>query len=224
MPSPQAVIFDIDGTLLDSVDFHAMAWVDALSDYGHQVPFDDVRRQIGKGGDQLLPVFLTAEELARQGKALEAHRAVILKQRYLPRMKPFPQVRTLLERVRADGKLIALASSANEDEVAIYRKIAGIDDLIDVQTSADDADRSKPCPDIFEAAAQRLAGVTPDRMIAIGDTPYDAEAAAKAGIRTIGMLCGGWSADDLQAAGCVTVYQDPADLLARYEASPLGSS
>jgi HAD superfamily hydrolase (TIGR01509 family) len=188
------------------------------------VPFDNVRRQIGKGGDQLLPVFLTAAELARQGKDLEAHRAVILKQRYLPRMKPFPQVRALFERVRADGKQIALASSANEDEVAIYRTIAGIDDLVDAQTSADDADRSKPCPDIFEAVAQRLAGVAPNRMIAIGDTPYNAEAAAKAGIRTIGMLCGGWSADELRAAGCVTVYQDPADLLARYEASPLSSS
>jgi HAD superfamily hydrolase (TIGR01549 family) len=223
-PSPQAVIFDVDGTLLDSVDFHAMAWVDALSDFGHLVPFAAVRREIGKGGDQLLPVFLNADELSKEGKALEAHRAVILKQRYLPRMQAFPKVRALFERVRVDRKKIALASSANADEVAVYRKIAKIDDLIDVQTSADDADRSKPCPDIFQAVAQRLGGVALERMIAIGDTPYDAQAAGKAGIRTIGMLSGGWSADELQDAGCVAVYDNPADLLARYGASPIGNS
>src|SRR4051812_33806435 len=101
-PSLQAVIFDIDGTLLDSVDLHAQAWVDAFSDYGHQVKFSDVRRQIGKGGDQLLPVFLSREEIAARGDELEAYRGAILKRRYLPLMKPFPKVRELLEKVRSD--------------------------------------------------------------------------------------------------------------------------
>jgi HAD superfamily hydrolase (TIGR01509 family) len=219
--APQAVIFDVDGTLLDSVDMHAMSWVDAFHDYGHQVRFEEVRRQIGKGGDQLMPVFMTAEEIDKYGEALEAHRGMVLKERYLPLITPFRGVRALFERLRADGKQIALASSAREDELAIYRKIANIEGLIDVETSSDDAKRSKPYPDIFQATLERLGGGSPDRMIAVGDTPYDAEAAAKAGMRTIGLLCGGWSAEDLKRSGCIAVYKDPAELLALYAASPL---
>jgi HAD superfamily hydrolase (TIGR01549 family) len=219
--APEAVIFDVDGTLLDSVDVHATSWVDAFHDYGHQVRFEEVRRQIGKGGDQLMPVFMTAEEIDDYGEALEAHRGIVLKERYLPLITPFRGERALFERLRADGKQIALASSANKDELAIYKRIANIEGLIDVETSSDDAERSKPHPDIFRAALERLGGGSPDRMIAVGDTPYDAEAAAKAGMRTIGLLCGGWSAEDLKRSGCVAVYKDPAELLALYAASPL---
>jgi HAD superfamily hydrolase (TIGR01509 family) len=219
--APRIVIFDVDGTLIDSVDQHARAWVDALSDYGHQVRFEDVRRQIGKGGDQLMPVFLSASELADHGKDLESHRARILRDRYLPTIRPFPQVRALVERVRAAGKRIALASSAKADELAAYEKIANIADLIDVETSSDDADRSKPCPDIFEAVLRRFEVKDPGHAIAVGDTPYDAEAAAAAGIRTIGLLCGGWPENDLRDAGCIAVYRDAADLMARFARSPI---
>lgn len=214
---PHAVIFDVDGTLLDSVDLHAKAWVDALSDYGHRVAFDEVRRQIGKGGDQLLPVFLSAREIDASGKSLQAHRAEILKQRYLLLMKPFAGVRQLLERVRKDGIPVALASSASKEELGAYKKILDITDLVDVETSSDDADRSKPHPDIFEAVLGRLDDPSPGNMIAIGDTPYDAEAAGRAGIPIIGVLCGGWSEDDLRRAGCRAVYEDPSDLLANFE-------
>jgi HAD superfamily hydrolase (TIGR01509 family) len=219
--SPQAVLFDVDGTLIDSVDEHAMAWVDAFHAFGHRVPFEEVRRQIGKGGDQLMPVFMTRKELDEYGDDLDAERGRILKNKYLPLMRPFPDVRALLERVRADGKQVALASSATRDDLATYKKIANIEDLVDVETSSDDAKRSKPHPDIFQAALDRLGSVRADRTIAVGDTPYDAEAAAKAGIRTIGMLCGGWSKDDLTRAGCIAVFKHPADLLALYESSPL---
>lgn len=225
MPSqktaPEAVIFDVDGTLLDSVDVHAMSWVDAFHDYGHQVRFEEVRRQIGKGGDQLMPVFMTRKEIDEYGEELEAHRGRILKKKYLPLIRPFPDVRALLERVRADGKQVALASSATRDDLATYKKIANIEDLVDVETSSDDAKRSKPHPDIFQAALDRLGSVRADHTIAVGDTPYDAEAAAKAGIRTIGVLCGGWSGDDLTRAGCIAVYKHPAELLALYGSSPL---
>jgi len=213
----RAVIFDIDGTLLDSVDQHAKAWVDAFSDSGHRVAFEDVRRQIGKGGDQLLPEFLSVEEIAARGEALESHRGAILKERYLPLMKPFAGVRALLERVRNDGAKVALASSAKQDEVKLYKKILNIADLIDVETSSDDAEQSKPHPDIFEAVVKRLKGLSPQQMVAIGDTPYDAEAAGKAGIPTIGVRCGGWDEDDLRRAGCIAVYDDPADLLAQFD-------
>ena len=222
--APHAVIFDVDGTLLNSVDFHARAWVDAFAVFGHSVPFDKVRRQIGKGGDQLMPVFLAREDIERQGEALEAHRGELLKARYLPLFHAFPRVRDLVERVLADGMEVALGSSAKKDELARYKQIAEIDDLIGAETSSDDAERSKPYPDIFEAALARLHVTDRGRVLVVGDTPYDAEAAAKAGLRTIGLRCGGWSKEDLLAAGCVAVFDDPADLLARYENSPLGSN
>jgi HAD superfamily hydrolase (TIGR01509 family) len=227
MPSeqvaPKAVIFDVDGTLIDSVDLHAKAWVLAFQDYDHKVRFEEVRKQIGKGGDQLMPVFLSKEEIERIGKGLEARRGAILKERYLTRITAFPAVRELFQRLIADGKQIALASSAKEDELAQYKEIANISDLIDAETSSDDAEKSKPHPDIFHAALARLTNKSPDRTIVVGDTPYDAEAATKAGLRTIGLLCGGWSEDELRWSGCIAVFKDPADLLARYSQSPLGA-
>jgi HAD superfamily hydrolase (TIGR01549 family) len=218
---PKAVIFDVDGTLVDSVDLHAEAWRDAFRDFGHEVGFQDVRDQIGKGGDQLMPVFLSKDELERKGQALEEHRGRILRERYLPRVTAFPLVRDLFERLQRDGKRIALASSAKEDELEIYKKVAQIDDLIQTETSSDDADKSKPHPDIFEAAMKRLGDVGPEDVIVIGDTPYDAEAAGKAGLRTIGVLCGGFPEEDLRKAGCIAIYKDPADLLAQYDRSPI---
>src|SRR5690349_12207767 len=146
-----SVLFDVDGTLIDSVDAHARAWMEALRKWGHDVPFDAVRRQIGKGGDQLMPVFLSGEEIERIGEELQAWRGRLFKERYLPHLKAFPRVRALLERLIADGKRIGLASSAPEDELAQYKEIADIADLVGSQAAADDADRSKPHPDIFQA-------------------------------------------------------------------------
>ena len=218
---PQAIIFDVDGTLIDSVDQHARAWVNAFRDFGHEVAFEDVRGQIGKGGDQFLPVFLSEEQVAEKGEALEKHRGQILKERYLPDITGFPMVRELFERLRSDGKQVVLASSAKADELETYKELAGISDLIDAETSSDDAERSKPHPDIFLAALERLGDLRPEDVLVVGDTPYDAEAAGKAGLRTIGLLCGGFPEQGLRDAGCIAVYQDPADLLAQYDASTL---
>jgi len=212
----QVIVFDVDGTLLDSVDLHAKAWVDAFADYGHRLQLEDIRGQIGKGGDQLLPAFLTPEEIASRGEELEAHRAKLLKQRYLPLMKPFPKVRELLERVRNDGKKVALASSAKKDELEIYKEILNVEDLIDIETSSDDAEKSKPHADIFQAVLKRLGNAKPGNLLAVGDTAYDAQAAEQAGIRIVGLLSGGWSEKELRKAGCFAVYRDPADLLVRY--------
>jgi HAD superfamily hydrolase (TIGR01509 family) len=164
--------------------------VEAFQHYGQQVRFEDARRHIGKGGDQLLPVFLSKQEINDFGQELEKYRGQIFKERYLPRVTAFPGVRALMERLRADGKRVALASSAKQDELARYKEIANIGDLIEVETTSDDAESSKPQPDIFLVALKRL-GVSPQRILVVGDTPYDAQAAAKAGMRTIGLLCGG---------------------------------
>ena len=217
----KAVIFDVDGTLIDSVDLHAKAWQDAFSEYGCEISFDDIRNQIGKGGDQLMPVFLNQDDLEAFGEELEERRGVILKERYLPKVRAFPGVRALFEHLRAKHVNIALASSAKEDELEFYKKVADIEEVIDAQTSSDDAESSKPNPDIFLAALDRLGKPDPVSVIVVGDTPYDAEAAGKAGLRTIGLLCGGFPEDGLREAGCIAIYQDPADLLAHYRASPL---
>ena len=216
----QAAIFDIDGTLLDSVDFHANAWQRVFLNHGRDIPFEQIRSQIGKGGDQLLPVFFSEEEIEKSGKAMEDERGKIFKAEYLPKVKPFPGVKLLFERLRGDGYKIALASSATKKECEHYAKLLEIDDLIDIGTSTDDAEKSKPHPDIFQAAVAKLSGVPTGTCLVIGDTPYDAEAAAKIGIKTIGVLCGGFPEADLRRAGAEAIFRDPEDLLARYDESP----
>jgi HAD superfamily hydrolase (TIGR01509 family) len=216
----KAAIFDIDGTLVDSVDIHAEVWQRVLADFGKKISFADVRRQIGKGSDTLLPEFLTKEELEQKGKEISEYRAELFKREYLSRVRPFPKVADLLRRIRREGIRVALASSSKADEVAYYKKLCGIEDLMDAETSADEAENSKPYPDIFEAALGKLPGVTPAEALAVGDTPYDAEAAAKSGIRTIGLLSGGFPEEDLRKAGVIAIYRDCADLLERFESSP----
>ena len=213
----KALIFDVDGTLVDSVAIHAKAWQEAFDEFGHAVAFEDLRGQIGKGGDELMPVFLSEEEIKATGEKLKARRSDILTGKYLPKIKAFPKVRALFERLREDGITIALASSAKAEEVQIYKQRADIVDLVETETSTDDVARAKPHGDIFQAALDRLPGVGPSDAIVIGDTPYDAQAAEKVGLRTIGVLSGGFSERLLREAGCFAIYRDVADMLARYD-------
>jgi HAD superfamily hydrolase (TIGR01509 family) len=213
----KAVIFDVDGTLVDSVDLHAKAWQETFQHFGHECPFDQVRMQIGKGGDQLMPVFLSAEEVASRGKQIEEYRGDLFRNKYLSQVKPFPRVRELFERLLADDFRIALASSAKSTELQTYKEIAQIADLLETETSSEDADRSKPHPDIFLSAVKQLGQVLPQECVVVGDSPYDAEAAGKAGITAIGVLCGGFAEHDLRGAGFKEIYKDPADMLQRYE-------
>jgi HAD superfamily hydrolase (TIGR01509 family) len=186
------------------------------------VTFEEVRSQIGKGGDQLIPVFLSEADRHDHGKEMEEWRGKLFKSTYLSLIRPFSAVPELLRRVRAAGIRVAVASSAKASELEVYLKIACIKDLVDAATSSEDVERSKPAPDIFQVALKKL-GIDGADAVAIGDTPYDAEAAGKAGISTIGMLCGGFRESDLRESGCVAVYPGPAALLACFGASPLGS-
>ena len=216
----KVAIFDVDGTLLDSVDLHAMAWHEAMLRFGHDVSFEQARSQIGKGGDKLIPFFLSEDEQRDHGKELDSWRSEHFKTRYLPLVRPFSAVPDLLRRSRDAGLLIAVASSAKKDELEKYLDIAGIRKLTDQTMSSEDVDESKPAPDIFEAVLEKLV-IEGRNAVAIGDTPYDAEAARKAGIRTIGVLCGGFPEDELRNAGCAEVYSGPAALLACFERSLL---
>lgn len=220
----KAVIFDVDGTLVDTVDLHAQAWQKAFKEYGYEVPYDQVRHQIGKGTDQLLPVFLSQEDSERVGDRINDFRLEIYQQQMLPQVRPFEKVRELFERLKADGKKILLASSAEREILDTYKQLLQIEDLTDSATSSDDAEKSKPEPDIFQAALEKLEGITAEEAIVIGDTPYDAQAANKTDLLTIGVLCGGFSEAELREAGCIAIYRDPADLLAHYEQSPLAQS
>jgi phosphoglycolate phosphatase-like HAD superfamily hydrolase len=210
---PRTAIFDLDGTLLDSVDLHAIAWHEAMVKFGHSVSFEQARSQIGKGGDKLIPVFLSEEAQRDHGQELDAWRSEHFKAKYLPLIRPFSAVPDLLKRSRAAGLKIAIASSAKKDELEKYLDIAGITKLVDATTSSDDVAESKPEPDIFEVVLKKLK-VDGEDAVAIGDSPYDAEAAGKATVKTIGVLCGGFTEKELRTSGCIDVYPGPAALFA----------
>ena len=213
----KAVIFDVEGTLVDNVDLHANAWREAFRHFGHEIPLEAMRHQIGKAGNQLLPVFLSHEELYRRGEAIEKYRREIYKNRYLRQARAFPRVRELFARIKALGQHTALVSSCKSDEPQTYKKLAEIDDLVTTEIMAGDTEKSKQDPDIFRVVLDRLEAIEPAEAIVVGDSPYDAQGAAKIGLRTVGLLCGGFSEDQLRAAGCVAIFSDPADLLDRYD-------
>jgi HAD superfamily hydrolase (TIGR01509 family) len=217
----RAAIFDLDGTLVDSNDLHVQAWQETFRNFGKEIPEEELRTQIGKGGDQYLPVFLSEREMREIGKQVDEFRGGIFKEKYLALVRPFPRVRELLERVRNEGKKIALASSGKADEVEHYQKLIGIEGLVDCQTTADDVAHSKPKADVFITALRLLGHLAPDQAVAIGDTPYDIEAAKKIDLSTIALLCGGFPEDDLRDAGAIAIFRDPADLLEHYYQSPL---
>lgn len=219
-----AAIFDLDGTLVDSNDLHVEAWRETFRHFGKEIPCADLRKQIGKGGDNYLPEFLNAREMREIAKEVEAFRGELFQRKYLPRVQPFPRVRELFERLRADGKKIALASSGVTDEVAHYRKLLHIEDLVDCQTTKDDVAHSKPASDIFVAVLKLLGNVPAENAIAIGDTPYDVQAAKKLELATIALRCGGFPEDELRASGASAIFDAPADLLENYERSPLAGS
>ena len=216
----QALLCDIDGTLVQSNWLHAAAWKDAFAGASIQVELEDVRRQIGKGGDTLVPVFVPWWRRKAIEEPLKAYRKFIFHQDYLHQVEPLPKVRDFLIRLKQAGIRLSLASSADQEDLAIYKKLTHIEDLIEEESSADDADKSKPNPDIFIATLKKL-GVEPKHALALGDTPYDAEAAGKAGVWTIGVTTGGWSEKDLLEAGCIEVYKDVADLLENFDRSAL---
>ena len=221
MPA-EAVLFDVDGTLVDSVDLHARAWQEAFEHFGIRIPYEAIRAQIGKGGDELMKALLRPEGLKRHGEKIDAYRSDLYKRKYLKAVRCFPRVCDLFQELRRRNMRIALASSAKRDELSRYEKLCEIDDLVEIETSGDDAERSKPHPDILGVALERLGpGTAKDRVYMIGDSPWDAVAATRLGVRTIGVLCGGFPEADLRKAGCVAIYRDPADLLARLDESPI---
>jgi len=216
MPELAAVLLDVDGTLLDSNDAHARAWVEALREQGVFASTERIRWLIGMGGDKILPQVAQVEADSDLGQRINTRRREIFLQHHLMDCRPFRGARALLLRLRDDGRRCVITSSAQPPELGPLLQQAGIADLIDKTAQAAE---SKPDPDIV-CAALRRAGVAPDQAIMLGDTPYDVEAALGAGVSTIALRCGGWDEDSLQ--GACAIFADPADLLKHYARSPLG--
>ncbi len=216
----KAVLCDIDGTLVQSNWLHAEAWQVAFGAMGIHLELDVLRRQIGKGGDELIPVFVPWWKQDAVAEPLKTFRRHVFQHGLRQQVEPIPGVRDLLLRMRAAGIKVALATSSANDDLEIMKRVAHIEDLIDKETTSEDTKRAKPHPDIFAVALKKL-DLDCSECIALGDTPYDAESAGRAGVRTIGVTTGGWSREDLLAAGCVEVYDGAADLLANFERSAL---
>lgn len=212
-----AVIFDIDGTLVNSVDLHARAWQEAFDHFGKQVAFEAVRAQIGKGGDQLLPHFLAPRELSAIGDKLEKFRGDIFRRQYLRDVRAFPKVRELFERLKGDGVKIALASSANAQDLKHYVEVARIGDLIEATTASGDVQNTKPDPEVVRVAVERLGKPAPAKVRMVGDSPWDIESAHAAGIACVGVLCGGFPEPDLKRAGADGIFGGPSDLIDDYQ-------
>jgi HAD superfamily hydrolase (TIGR01509 family) len=216
----KVLLSDIDGTLVDSNSLHADSWRRAFEHFGIEVGLDEAWSQIGKGGDQLIPAFVGPNDREYLEDSIEKYRDDLMKREYMPRMVPFAKSRELLMRVKSAGMTIVLATSAKSDDLAFYKRLVGMDDLVDEEATSSDAEQSKPEPDIFGAALKK-AGCVASNAVALGDTPYDAEAAGKLGILTIGVTCGGWKARDLVSAGCAQVFRDPQHLLMEFDQSAL---
>jgi HAD superfamily hydrolase (TIGR01549 family) len=215
----RGVILDVDGTLVLSNDAHAWAIVQAFGEAGYHVPFEQVRPLIGMGTGKLIRSIepdLSPDDGV--GKQIKERQTEIFLDRFAPHLVASPGTRELVEYMEEQGLKLAIGTSAKQQELDILLKIAGIDDLVKIRTSASDVETAKPAPDIVQAAVEKL-DLSPDGVMMLGDTPFDIESAARSDVETIAVTCGGWSRDQL--AGARAVYDSPADLLAHYMDSPL---
>lgn len=215
----EAILFDIDGTLVDSNDLHVLAWEEAFAAQGFRFSRETIHAQLGKGSDMLIPSLLPGSEQALRDRLARSH-SEIYKGRYLDEVKPFPRAHALLEHVRNAGQKVVLASSASREEVDHYLKLLGAEAVVSAVTTAADVRHTKPAPDIF-AAALGKAGTAPEAAIVVGDTPYDVEAARKCGLEAVALRSGKFGDEVLARAGPVAIYDDVATLLDDYDHSPL---
>jgi HAD superfamily hydrolase (TIGR01509 family) len=216
----RAALLDVDGTLLDSVEAHAAAWVEAIRVAGHRPPpLEAMRALIGLGADKILPYALSIDRYDAEWHRITAIRHEIFVDRYLPDVRPFPAVRQLVQQMRRSGWIIVVATSAAKKEVDALLARSGILDLLDHIVHATGYVRSKPDPDIFNRALHRSGG-SRDASVVLGDTPYDMMAAARAGLRSVAVRSGGWT--DSAFGTAEAVFDDPQDLLRQFHASPFG--
>lgn len=206
----EAILLDVDGTLIDSNDKHAACWIEAFAHFGKEVEWQLIRGQIGKGGDLLVPDSLDAREMREFGKPLQKYRGELWKEKYMRSVEPFPGAVDTMRALVDEGIRLVLASSGNEDEVEYYVELLGVADLLEGTTSKGDAETSKPSPEIFDAAIDRVKS-DPARSLAVGDTPYDILAAHRVPVAAAAVLCGGFPRPTLMKAEFI--FEDLPHLL-----------
>ncbi|WP_128801102.1 MULTISPECIES: HAD family hydrolase [unclassified Streptomyces] len=216
----RAAVFDVDGTLVDTNHLHVATWWEAFRQAGHTVPMHAIHRAVGLGSEDLVARLLGDRRDKDQDAELSAAHTALYGQ-YFDRLPALRDVGELLRRLDRDGWTVVLATSASGPELSALRRAIDADDSITATASADDVEEGKPAPEPVEHALE-LAGVPADRAVFVGDTVWDMRAGRKAGVRCVGVLCGGIPRADLEEAGAQAVYDDPADLLARLKDSPLG--
>ncbi len=217
----EAVLLDVDGTLVDSNDAHAQAWFEVFAHNGYATTLERVRALIGEGGDKLIPQITRLDAGSHEAKRLSAERGALFKRVYLPALRAFPQAETLLRKLSEAGLRLVVASSAKQEELRPLLELCGATRYIEHQTSSDDAAHSKPDPDIVQVALAK-ARCSPGAAVMLGDTPYDVTAAARAGVRAIALRSGGHP--DAALAGAIAVYDDAADLVANFSGSIFSSA
>jgi HAD superfamily hydrolase (TIGR01509 family) len=215
----RAVIFDVDGTLVDSNDAHAEAWVQAFFESGLHVDPVSVRRSIGMGGDKLIPIVSGTDADSPLGRQIAARRTDIFEREHLPSLRAFPRASELVSTLRDRGWTLAVASSAKRRELEMLLTITGLSGLLEKRSSGDDVEESKPEPDIVLSALEHLR-VPAAEAVMIGDTPYDVTAATRAGVATIALRSRYWKDADLN--GALAIYDDVADLMKQFDSSALG--
>ncbi len=214
-----AAILDIDGTLVDSNYQHTLAWYGALREHGHTVSMFRVHRLIGMGGDQLVRALLGDEVEEREGDAIRESEKERYMERYIDTVQPLEGARELIVRLKDAGRRVVLASSAKPDEVEHYLDLLDARELADAWTTSGDVEQTKPEPDLIRAALEKLDG---DLAVMVGDSTWDCKAAKNAGVETLAVLTGGFSAQELFDAGALSVFTSMPELLDRLDATVLG--
>lgn len=207
------VLLDVDGTLVDTTFLHAVCWAEALADHGIVRPTADLRPLIGMASELLLDEVLEDRPSSRQLREALLARHLELYQEHWPRLRPLPGAAHLLQRLKTGGRTTVLSTSASADELAALRKVLDADAWVDEATTKEDAEAGKPDPSMVHVGLRRTH-TRPERALFIGDAVWDGKAARAAGVRFVGLLCGGTSEDELRAAGAEAVFADPAFLLA----------
>lgn len=212
MPRERLAIFDVDGTLVDSTYHHALAWRRAFAEHEIVVPMWRIHREIGKGGDRLVPDLVGEEVDRRVGDALRERQRDLYAE-LLPEIYPFDGAHDLLAACKADGWRLALASSGRADEIRRYLKLLDADGLPDAVVSSADVETTKPAPDVLALARERAApDVDASAVLVVGDATWDCEAARNAGMTPVAVRCGGFGREELEAAGAVAVFETLTEL------------
>ena len=212
----EAVLFDVDGTLVDSNDLHAAAWQEAFRHFGIVLPYERIRSQVGKGGDNLIPSLLEPDLVERLQDDIESFRSDLFARDYLHRARPFPDARQLIEKLHHDEIGVVLATSSHQQDLDHHISSLRCREFLLATVSRDDVGHSKPCADVFAAALDKIAPIGADKAVVVGDAPWDVLAASKIGLRTIALRSGGFSDAELREAGAAAIHDGTAELVETY--------